>query len=55
MAAAENDLKDKVDKLKSDLSNLMDLLDALKNLVEPMANQLMHLENDAKNLAQCCS
>merc|ERR1711990_224937 len=52
---AHNELKDGIDKLKGDLSNLMDLLKALDDLVGPMAQKLMDLDDLAAQLKQCCS
>jgi len=52
---AHNELKDGIDKLKGDLSNLMDLLKALNDLVGPMAQKLMDLDDLAAQLKQCCS
>lgn len=51
---AQNDLKDGIDKLKGDLSNLMDLLKALNDLVGPMAQKLMDLDDLAAQIQQCC-
>ena len=52
---AQQKLKDDIDALKSDLSNLMDLLAALKDVVMPMAERLVHLENDANDVMKCCT
>ena len=52
---AHDELKDGIDKLKGDLSNLMDLLKALNDLVGPMAQKLMDLDDLAAQLKQCCS
>jgi len=51
---AQKDLKDGIDKLKGDLSNLMDLLKALNDLVGPMAQKLMDLDDLANQIQQCC-
>lgn len=54
-AASQAALKDGVDALKADLNDMLNLLAALKDLVMPMAERLVHLENDAANLAECCA
>jgi len=51
---AQNDLKNGIDKLKGDLSNLMDLLKALNDLVGPMAQKLMDLDDLAAQIQACC-
>jgi len=54
VADAHNELKDGIDKLKGDLSNLMDLLKALNDLVGPMAAKLMDLDDLAEQIQACC-
>lgn len=54
VGSAHEDLKDGIDKLKGDLSSLMDLLKALNDLVGPMAQKLMDLDDLAAQLQQCC-
>jgi len=51
---AHSDLKDGIDKLKGDLNNLMELLKALNNLVGPMAQKLMDLDDLAAQIQSCC-
>jgi len=54
VGGAHEDLKEGIDKLKGDLSNLMDLLKMLNDLVGPMAQKLMDLDDLAAQLKQCC-
>jgi len=55
VSGAQDDLKDGIDKLKGDLSNLMDLLKMLNDLVGPMAQKLMDLDDLAAQIQQCCN
>jgi len=51
---AHNELKGGIDKLKQDLDNLMGLLKDLHNLVGPMAQKLMDLDDLAAQIQACC-
>ena len=54
-SASQAALESNVEALKADLSDLLNLIAALKDVVMPMAERLLHLENDAAKLAECCS